>query len=150
MYTVNNIDPNKCTHLMYAFAVLNPSTYELEIYDPWLDVDMGNYLAFTGLKTKNPNVKTLLALGGWNDSITPDKKYSVLVSSPTLINNFVAKVVPLLKLYNFDGLDVDWEYPENEADKQGFTNFLQALRTAFDREGLLLSSAVSVNPGKVN
>ena len=71
--------------------------------------------------------------------ITPDKKYSTLVSSPTLIANFVANVVPLLKQYNFDGLDVDWEYPSNEEEKKGYTALLQALRTAFDKEGSLFT-----------
>ena len=128
MYTVDNIDPNKCTHLMYGFAILNPNTFELQIYDPWLDVDMGNYLKFTGLKNQNRNLKTLLALGGWNDSITPDKKYSILVSSQARIDNFVAKVVPLLKQYNFDGLDVDWEYPDGDADKrQGYIKSILGL-----------------------
>lgn len=149
MFTVNDIDPMQCTHLMYGFAILDPQTYTLKIYDPWLDVDMGNYLAFTGLKSKNSKLKTLLALGGWNDSITPDKKYSVLVSSPARIANFVDNVIPLLKQYNFDGLDVDWEYPDGEEDKKGYIALLQALRDAFDREGLILSSAVSCNPSKV-
>jgi chitinase len=135
---------------MYGFAILDPNTFTLKIYDPWLDVDMGNYLAFTGLKNKNKALKTMLALGGWNDSITPDKKYSVLVSSPARIANFVANVVPLLKQYNFDGLDVDWEYPADDADKKGYVALLQALREAFEPEGLLLSSAVSCNPLKID
>ena len=147
---MNDIDPFQCTHLMYGFAILDPNTFTLKIYDPWLDVDMGYYLAFTGLKNKNRNLKTMLALGGWNDSITPDKKYSVLVSSPARIANFVANVVPLLKQYNFDGLDVDWEYPADEADKKGYVALLQALRDAFEPEGLLLSSAVSCNPSKID
>ena len=29
-YTVDNIDPSKCTHLMYAFAILNPTSYTIE------------------------------------------------------------------------------------------------------------------------
>ena len=77
-------------------------------------------------------------------------RYSTLVSSPTLIANFVTNVVPFLKRYNFDGLDIDWEFPSTAQDKQGLTNLLQALRNAFQAEGLILSVAVSCSPSAID
>lgn len=52
----------------------------------------------------------LLAIGGWNDSA--GNKYSRLVNSKAARSNFISHVVEFLKKYNFDGLDVDWEYPK--------------------------------------
>ncbi len=64
------------------------------------------------------------------------------MSSQENIRNFVNSVVKFLKDYRFDGLDVDWEYPRNEADKLGFTNLMNALKKAFEQDGFLLSAAI--------
>ena len=55
-------------------------------------------------------MKVLLALGGWNDS--EGSKYSRLVSSPASRAAFIDHAVKMLKEYDFDGLDLDWEYPK--------------------------------------
>ena len=67
-HLVDDIDVNICTHVIYSFAVLNPTTYEMKVFDSWLDLDLNNYANFVGLKSKNPNVKLIIALGGWTDS----------------------------------------------------------------------------------
>ena len=59
---------------------------------------------------KAGNRKVLLALGGWNDS--EDDKYSKLVSDPSARSKFVTHALEFLKQHNFDGLDLDWEYPK--------------------------------------
>lgn len=37
-FDVEAIDPFVCTHVIYAFAGLNPSTYEIESLDPYNDL----------------------------------------------------------------------------------------------------------------
>jgi chitinase len=48
---VSNI-PNLCTHVIYAFATLDPTTYTMAVYDTWLDLTsgLGNYAKFVALK----------------------------------------------------------------------------------------------------
>merc|ERR1712242_446821 len=89
--------------------------------------NLGNFRKFTALKQSNPNVKYMLALGGWNDSKMP--KYSELLASSSKIERFVEHAVGFLKEYGFDGLDLDYEYPSYDghgrdapdSDKPGFT-----------------------------
>ena len=50
-----------------------------------------------------------LAIGGWNDS--KGDKYSRLVNSQEARDKFIQHVIKFLNKYNFDGLDLDWEYP---------------------------------------
>ncbi|XP_034733550.1 chitinase-like protein 4 [Etheostoma cragini] len=57
--TVSDIDPNQCTHLIYAFSDINNN--ELVTASTTSSMD---YQAFNGLKTRNPQLKTLLAVGG--------------------------------------------------------------------------------------
>ena len=66
------------------------------------------YHKVTELKSRG--IKVLIALGGWNDSL--GDKYSRLVNSASARGNFVRTVVEFIEKYNFDGLDLDWEYPK--------------------------------------
>jgi chitinase len=59
---------------------------------------------------KSQGIKVLIALGGWNDSL--GDKYSRLVNSPSARANFVRTVVEFIEKHDFDGLDLDWEYPK--------------------------------------
>lgn len=82
--------------MIYAFAVLDKVTYEMVVYDSYVDIDLGGYQKFTALKQRNPNLKTLIALGGWNDSAFTTQ-YSELVSDPVKMRNFVSKAVAFVR-----------------------------------------------------
>jgi chitinase len=102
----------------------------------------------TDLKKKG--LKVLLALGGWNDSA--GDKYSRLVSDASSRARFVEHAFEFVKKYNFDGLDLDWEYPKcwqvncdkgPASDKANFAALTKELSAKFKPAGLLLSAAVS-------
>ena len=145
---VEDIDVNICTHIIYSFVILDPNNYIIKIHDPWLDIDLKNIEKFIGLKSINPNIKLLVALGGWNDSRLG--KYSVLLADAAKRSAFVTHAVQFINQYNFDGLDLDYEYPVYDGvatDKAGFTALVQELRQAFDAQGQgwLLTAAVSAS-----
>ncbi len=107
------------------------------------------YEKVTALKQKRGR-KVLLAIGGWNDSA--GDKYSKLVTSPTAREAFTNHAVKFLLKHNFDGLDLDWEYPTcwqvncdkgPKTDKENFAAWVKELKMAFKQHGLLLTAAVS-------
>ena len=59
---------------------------------------------------KAKGLKVLVAIGGWNDSA--GDKYSRLVNSPGARARFISYVTDFIEKHNFDGLDLDWEYPK--------------------------------------
>ena len=59
---------------------------------------------------KKQGKKVLIAIGGWNDS--KGDKYSRLVNNPASRAKFITHVIEWMIKYNFDGLDLDWEYPK--------------------------------------
>ena len=152
-YTVEDIEPGLCTHIMYSFVVLDPSTHVMKIHDDWLDVQLGNMRKFTDLKKAHPGVKFMVALGGWTDSRKPGL-YSTLLASPSKRAAFVTHAVSFLQEWGFDGLDLDYEYPVDvggvQSDKPGFTALVRELRAAFDPKGWELTAAVSASASKVD
>ena len=86
------------------------------------------YYRFNATKAKNPNLKTLLAVGGWTLGSAP---FSTIVSSSALRKNFATTSAAFLRTYGFDGLDLDWEYPVLRggapSDKDNFILLLKVI-----------------------
>lgn len=72
-----------------------------------------------------------------------------MASKPSLRKNFITSAIRIIQKYGFDGLDIDWEYPNardsvhGEADIDNFTQLLKELRVEFDKNDLILSAAVA-------
>lgn len=72
-----------------------------------------------------------------------------MTSTPESIDAFVEGALRLVGTYNFDGLDVDWEYPTQRCgipeDKDNFIKLLKKLRDRLEKWGLLLTIAVPLS-----
>ncbi|CAG2113684.1 unnamed protein product, partial [Medioppia subpectinata] len=148
----NMINPFLCTHIIYAFAILDKHSLIMKESDECTDITNRGYEQITALKEKNPRLKVLIAIGGWSDSSDGDK-YSRLVSSQANRVNFIENAIHFMEKHNFDGLDLDWEYPTcwqanctagPQSDKINFAIFLRELRLAFNKRAkpLLLTAAL--------
>nr|AAX69085.1 teratocyte released chitinase [Toxoneuron nigriceps] len=145
-FDIKYIDPTLCTHLIYTFTGLNGDT--VKVLDAWQDLPdnwgKDGFGRFNALREISPSTKTLIAIGGWNEGST---KYSKMASDPAARERFADNVVKFIKKWNFDGFDLDWEYPNQRggspSDIENHVELLKALRTRFDKEGLILSAAVA-------
>jgi chitinase len=129
--TVDKYSLEKLTHLIYSFLHLQGNRIAVDNAD-----DDSTIKHLIALKTKYPQLKVMLALGGWGGC----KTCSEVFSSQQERSEFAESAKELLVKYNADGLDLDWEYPAIEgppghayspADKQNFTLLVQELRKTF-------------------
>lgn len=112
------IDPFLCTHIIYAFAGLKDNKLV-----PTEDTDTGGmYQKTVALKEKNPNLKVLLAVGGWMVGPNPFKELTENVYRQTL---FTFSAVEFLRTHKFDGLDLCWEFPRGSEDKERYTKLVK-------------------------
>jgi chitinase len=115
----------------YAFAgIVNGRMTALNAYDA------ENLKLLTALRRENRSLKVLISVGGWLGS----GGFSDLALGAQSRAQFIDSVMELLKQYDLDGLDVDWEYPGlvgagnkfRAEDKLNFTLLLKELRARFD------------------
>ena len=148
-YDIDDIPGDMCTHVIYSFIGLDPKSYSLKILDQKYDVDNKGFEKFVGLKKKFPHLKTLVSMGGWDEG---GKQYSEMVADKARRDSFVSQVIGFLNKYNFDGFDLDWEYP-GASDRQGAYNdkanylaLMTELRAALDKQTrkLMLTAAVPI------
>lgn len=120
--------------------------------DPWIDTGKtfagdtwdqpiaGNINQLNKLKQINPNLKTIISVGGW----TWSNRFSDVATTAATREVFANSAVDFLRKYNFDGVDLDWEYPvsggldgnsKRPEDKQNYTLLLSKIREKLDAAG---------------
>ncbi|MFC3748142.1 glycosyl hydrolase family 18 protein [Paenibacillus sp. GCM10012306] len=75
--------------------------------DKWDDPIKGNLKQLWKLKERNPNLKTVISVGGW----TWSNRFSDVAASATTREVFANSAVDFIRKYHMDGVDLDWEYP---------------------------------------
>lgn len=101
-------DPDLFTHLIYSFAVFNDDNDGVVVENP------GKLKAMSGLKERNRNLKIILGVGG-----KKREGFSEMADDKTKRRRFAESCARIIKEYNLDGIDLDWEFPTT--DKGGHT-----------------------------
>ncbi|KAA8652731.1 uncharacterized protein ATNIH1004_001636 [Aspergillus tanneri] len=130
------------THLNFAFAYIDPSTFEVIPMD---DITPSSLFTQTAdVRTFQSGVSTLevfVSLGGWtfsDNGTATQPTFGKIASTEANRQRFANNMVKFMKKYGFDGVDIDWEYPGagdrggNPADTDNFVLLMKTLRETFD------------------
>ena len=94
-------------------------------------------------------VKVLVSLGGWGW----DKQFASIVSKPESEERYVKSVMDIIDAADYDGIDLDWEYPDTKEEVVGFERLTRRFRKDLDAIGvkkgrpMVLTMAASSNFG---
>lgn len=129
--TLPKISADKLDVINFAFAQVNPAH---EVFLP-RETAARSLAGLVALRETNPDLKVLLSIGGWGAG-----HFSEAALTDDSRARFADTALALVRKYDLDGLDIDWEYPAHPGpgishrpeDKQNFTLLLQAIRAELD------------------
>jgi chitinase len=83
----------------------------------------------------------LVSIGGWGNSYG----FSEMAADSVSRMNFKQNIVDFCFDHDYDGVNIDWEYPESVADRNNLTLLVSEIRQAFNEEdsGMIITMAVS-------
>jgi len=129
----SKINFKQFTHLCHAFASTDRNG----------NVRTGGNLPSRELTTLAHalGVKVLISLGG-SDS---ENRFGAMMKNKAAAERFTSGILQLVTDYEYDGIDIDWEFPMNKEDSANFTWMARRFRDGLDanKKGLLLTAAVS-------
>ncbi|MFJ2030239.1 glycosyl hydrolase family 18 protein [Streptosporangium sp. NPDC087985] len=163
----------KLTHILYAFG--NTTGGRCSIGDSYADYDKaytadqsvdgvadtwdqplrGNFNQLRKLKKAYPNIKVIWSFGGW----TWSGGFTQAAANPTAFADSCYSLVKDPRWADvFDGIDVDWEYPNacgltcDSSGPNAFKNVVSALRSKFGANALVTAAitADGSNGGKID
>ncbi|MFF0109179.1 glycosyl hydrolase family 18 protein [Streptomyces hirsutus] len=151
----------KITHINYAFGNVTNGQCKLDdayaatdkaytadqsvsgTADTWDQPLRGNFNQLRQLKAKYPHIKVLYSFGGW----TYSGGFGQAAQNPAAFAKSCKAVVEDPRWADvFDGIDIDWEYPNacgltcDTSGPAAFRNLSQALRAEFGKDYLVTAA----------
>lgn len=136
-FDISKIDATKLTHINYAFANIIDGRVEFDtarIDNTGRNID--DIRKLTDLKRVNPDLSILVSVGGWGWS----GNFSDAALTDSSRTRFAASAAEFILSTGIDGIDLDWEYPNQVGagnihrpeDIDNFTLLLKAVRVHID------------------
>ncbi len=128
------------SHILYAFCNVDAGSGEVRLSDTWSDLEIcldgnqsnqlkGCFGSLFTIKQKHRNLKLMLSIGGW----TYSPALAQGCDSETKRLNFAKTSVKLLSELGLDGIDIDWEYPNDPQQAYEIVDLLYKVRIELDQ-----------------
>ncbi|WP_281232477.1 glycoside hydrolase family 18 protein [Flavobacterium gelatinilyticum] len=131
---IDEYEINKLNQIIFSFCHLKDGKLSVDSAK-----DSVTIKHLVSLKSKNPQLKIVLSLGGWGGCEPCSEAFSTAEGRL----KFAKSVKEVSDYFKVDGLDLDWEYPAIEGlpghlyqtvDKPNFTELIKILRSTLGKK----------------
>ncbi|WP_028868726.1 glycoside hydrolase family 18 protein [Psychromonas arctica] len=130
--TLDDIDFTKLTHVIYNKIgvesngnLILPTGEDLDEFKEMID------LAHTS------NIYAMASIGNASDSA-----FNSIAGNTTALNDFIANVENLIKDYDLDGIDINWQFPTTDDEGDLFEDLVKEVSDLTTDQGVLFSYVV--------
>jgi chitinase len=109
--------------------------------DGTLDTSLVNPLTIARMREMKSRygIRLHFSVGGYRRS----ENFSAVVTNPQRRQTLIDDLLRFAESNALDGIDFDWEFPENPAEVDGYLSLMKSVR----RAGLIVSAAIFPDPG---
>ncbi|XP_049378877.1 chitinase 2-like [Solanum stenotomum] len=138
------IDSGVEFHFILSFAIdytmsSSPPSPTNGQFNVFWDTDNFTPSAVSAIKNQHSNVKVALSLGG--DSVGRSSAYFNPSSVDSWVSNAVSSLTDIIKQYNLDGIDIDYEH--FQADPNTFAECIGKLITTLKNNGVISFASIA-------
>lgn len=119
-YRADKIPYNKLNFISHAF-ISPQSDGSLWVPEAYIEPDLIANAHAAG-------VKVLASIGGASGS----ENFPDIASDPVLRSTFADNIESFLRTHGYDGVDIDWEFPQNATDKATQNLLIETIRHKFN------------------
>ena len=132
--SADEIQYSKLTCINYSFILpSNGSGGITDLSEPDRLIDLVSQAHAAG-------VKVCIAVGGWNDG--DDSNFEAMASGASARTTFIKNLITFAREYDLDGVDIDWEYPDQGSSANNYEALMKELADSLHNGGKILSAAV--------
>lgn len=127
------------THINFAFAIPAKNGGGLEALRDW------DKLVGLVKKAHEHSVKVFISIGGWSigDGGGEDSRFHRMAQDKGERDLFISKTMQLVRRFDLDGVDLDWEYPDIEnRSAEDYVLLMKQLADSLHAQNRELSAAV--------
>ncbi|MEL7659101.1 MAG: glycoside hydrolase family 18 protein, partial [Bacillota bacterium] len=133
---VEKLQTDKLTHVIYAFLIPKEDGSLVPLKKP-------EQLKELVTQAHHDGAMVFIALGGWSYENKPlVTVFETIASSKEKRALLIKNVCAMMKEYDLDGLELDWEHP-NAASINDYERLVLELKAALDSDGKELTAALN-------
>lgn len=133
---LEKLQTDKLTHIMYAFLIPEKDGSVL----PLAEEENARQLIE---KAHNDNCKVYIAVGGWSYKDVPlQSAFEEASKTPETRKKLVESIISVVEDYGFDGVELDWEYP-NSASAENYEALILGLSEELEKLDKHLTAALN-------
>ena len=133
---VEKLQTDKLTHVIYSFLIPKEDGSLVELEKP-------DQLKALVKQAHKDGAKVFIALGGWSYQNKPlVSVFETAAASKEKRTLLINHVRALIKDYDLDGLELDWEHP-NEKTIGDYEKLVVEMKTALSKDGKELTAALN-------